>query len=44
MKRFLKGVGVFLCSVLLAIPLAFIFGIATILVALFDAEEEYYFY
>lgn len=44
MKRFLKGIGVFLCSVLFAIPLAFTFGIATILAALFDADEEYYFY
>ena len=44
MKKFLKGIGVFLCSVIFVIPLTFAFGVATILAALFDAEEEYYFY
>ncbi len=44
MKKFLKGIGVFLCSVIFAIPLTFIFGVAIILEELLDAEEEYHLY
>lgn len=44
MKKFLKGIGVFISSVLFAIPLALAFGVATILVSLFEADEEYHFY
>lgn len=44
MKKFLKNIGVFVCSIFFAVPFIFALVIAIILVSLFEADEEYNLY